>query len=96
VIPSSTQFLLLTGLNQHAVTVSTGEFFNRIGQQATFWPDQGPRKKLRHISVCAVPFVDKGYSDRVSLLRSDAAAVTAGNGDEQRVGGGVTAKTALI
>jgi hypothetical protein len=30
VIPSSTQFLLLTGLNQHAVTVSTGEFFNRI------------------------------------------------------------------
>jgi hypothetical protein len=31
VIPSSTQFLLLTGLNQHAVTVSTGEFFNRIG-----------------------------------------------------------------
>jgi hypothetical protein len=30
VIPSSTQFLLLTGLNQCAFTVSTGEFFNRI------------------------------------------------------------------
>jgi hypothetical protein len=32
VIPSSTQFLLLTGLNQCAFTVSTGEFFNRIGR----------------------------------------------------------------
>src|SRR6202034_4373673 len=36
VIPSSTQFLLLTGLNQCAFTVSTGEFFNKIGQTRTF------------------------------------------------------------
>ena len=76
----------------HKHTFAAATMTSAKCQQATFWPDQGPRKKLRHISVCAVPFVDKGYSDRVSLLRSDAAAVTAGNGDEQRVGGGVTAK----
>jgi hypothetical protein len=35
VIPSSTQFLLLTGLNQCAFTVSTGEFFNRIDPKRT-------------------------------------------------------------